>query len=122
MVLRGQDLDSAVICTKNRTFDIKGAETSNSMLIIPDISVPSDIESERSDRRLTWRTVTGVSYKYLEIQQCRPKLRRLKELLTATPYTEMSRREGQRGLSRHDLLERVQASEEELERVQASEE
>lgn len=114
MVMRGEDLDSAVICTNNRTFDLKGAETSNSMLLLPSISYPSDIVAGAEERKLAWRTVTGVGYKFMELQQCRPKLRRLRQLLTAKPYTHTSSKEGHRGFSLDALLERVQASREEL--------
>lgn len=58
--------------------------------------------------------MTGVFHKYLELIEVRPKLRKLKEILSETPYTEDSKKAGQLGPSFHDLLEKVQASEKEL--------
>ena len=56
----------------------------------------------------------GVFHKYLEMVEVRPKLRKLKEILSETPYTEDSKKDGQTGPTFKNLLDRVQASEEEL--------
>jgi len=39
LVIRGSETDSAVLCTANETFEIKEAETSNSLLILPHCSI-----------------------------------------------------------------------------------
>ena len=49
-MFRGQKTDKAVLCTKNKTFDIKEAETSNSLLIIPKLKFAEDISSELAER------------------------------------------------------------------------
>ena len=46
VVIRGQADDSAVLCTKNKTYDLKLAETSNTMLLLPDLKL-SDTLSQR---------------------------------------------------------------------------
>ena len=58
--------------------------------------------------------MTGIFHKYLELVEVRPKLRKMKEILSETPYTEDSKRTGQTGPSFRDLLDKVQASEKEL--------
>jgi len=118
MVMRGREEDNTVMCTHNRTFDVKGAETSNSMLLVPELSLPADIAGTGGTcldgRQLQWRTVTGVSYNYLEISRCRPRVRRLRETLSNRTYTETTSREGGDGVRLSELLETIQASEEEL--------
>lgn len=42
LVIRGGNTDSAVLCTSNETFEMKEAETSNSMLILPQCSLTSE--------------------------------------------------------------------------------
>ena len=58
--------------------------------------------------------MTGIFHKYLELVEVRPKLRKMKEILSETPYTEDSKKTGQTGPSFRDLLDKVQASEKEL--------
>jgi len=113
MVIRGDDMDTAVICTDDRTFEVRGAETSNSQLLVADILYPQDMGSG-CERRLCWRSVAGVSYKFLELLECRPKTRRIRELLSSKPYTHNSNKDGHTGYSLSVLLDRVQASRQEL--------
>ena len=41
VVLRGDRDDNAVLCTKDTTFELKVAETSNTMLLMPSLSDPT---------------------------------------------------------------------------------
>ena len=43
VVLRGDKDDHAVLCTKDRTFDLKGAELSNSMLLLRHLDYGPDL-------------------------------------------------------------------------------
>jgi len=58
--------------------------------------------------------VAGVFYKYLEMVEVRPKLRKLKEILSETPYSEDSKASGQTGPRYEELLDKVQASDVEI--------
>merc|ERR1719270_630029 len=93
LTIRGEDVENAVICSKDRTFDIKEAETSNSLMLLNKIVFPDTIDRSNSDRTLGWSEVGGVFQKYLEIIEIRPKLRKLKEVLSLNLYNEDSRRE-----------------------------
>lgn len=57
LVLRGQKTDKAVLCTKNKTFDIKEAETSNSLLLIPNLKFAEDVPIESGDRDIEEKEV-----------------------------------------------------------------
>jgi len=114
LTIRGDESENAVLCSSNKTFDIKEAETSNSLMMLDQVILPTNIEKTTSDRKLGWSTVGGVFHKYVEIIEIRPKLRKVKEVLSQNLYNEDTRREGKKGKSLSDLLETIQASEEEL--------
>jgi len=114
LTIRGDESENAVLCSSNKTFDIKEAETSNSLMMLDKVILPVNIEKTTSDRKLGWSTVGGVFHKYVEIIEIRPKLRKVKEVLSQNLYNEDTRREGKKGKSLSDLLETIQASEEEL--------
>jgi len=114
LTIRGDESENAVLCSRNKTFDIKEAETSNSLMMLDKVTLPVNIEKTTSDRKLGWSTVGGVFHKYVEIIEIRPKLRKVKEVLSQNLYNEDTRREGKKGKSLSDLLETIQASEEEL--------
>ncbi|KAJ9590233.1 hypothetical protein L9F63_016653, partial [Diploptera punctata] len=50
LVFRGLKDENAVLCTKNQTYDVKEAETSNSLLLLHNIRWPAyaDNYSERT--------------------------------------------------------------------------
>jgi len=114
-VIRGEESDNSVLCSNNKTFEIKEAETSNSLLLVSDLSFPDEMSSAGA-RSLAWRNVNGVFYKYLELVEIKPKLRRLREVMSEKPLTEHSRKDGHRGFKFEELLDKIQASEEELRR------
>lgn len=41
VVLRGERDDNAVLCTKDTTFELKVAETSNTLLLMPSLNDPT---------------------------------------------------------------------------------
>ena len=47
VVIRGEKGDSAVLCTESKTYDIKEAETSNNLLLVPQCSIGKEIEGEK---------------------------------------------------------------------------
>lgn len=42
MAIRGDHQDEAVLCTDKATFDLKVADTSNSLLLVPHCAIPKD--------------------------------------------------------------------------------
>jgi len=113
LTMRGEAGENSVLCSDTKTFEIKEAETSNSLLLVSQLCFPEQI-SKTDTRKLGWKNVTGVFYKYLELVEIRPKLRKLKEMLSENPYTEDSKKSGQLGPRMEELLDKVQASEEEI--------
>jgi len=112
LVLRGEEGDSAVLCSDSATFDVKEAETSNSMLLLPNLSLPPDeCVSKGVERTLAWREVSGVFYKYLELVEVRPRMRKLQTILLENLYTG---EEEKVGPTFDHLLDRVQCSEAQL--------
>ena len=97
LTIRGEDAENAVLCSRDKTFEVKEAETSNSLLLLDRIVLPGQVDTAASARSLGWSSVGGVFHKYLEIVEVRPKLRKLKEVLSRNLYTEDSRRDKTRG-------------------------
>jgi len=75
---------------------------------------PDSIDKTSSERSLGWSEVGGVFHKYLEIIEIRPKLRKIKEILSQNLYNEDTRRDSKKGMTKNELLDIIQASEEEL--------
>jgi len=114
LTFRGEDEESVVICSNNKTFDVKDAETSNSLLILPELSLAQDID-ENGERSLATRNVSGIFYKYLELQEIRPRLSKLRAELQNNILEESCVRDGTNaGVLYSRLLAIIQASEEEL--------
>jgi len=113
ITLRGDEDDPAVLCTDTHTYDIKEAETSNSLLLLDDLTLPST-EKDESERRIVPRTVAGVFYKYLEVLPSQPRLKRLEKILGKNPYGEDSNKAGLVGHTLTQLLDKVQADEESI--------
>jgi sister chromatid cohesion protein DCC1 len=42
VVFKGDHKESAVLCTKTKTYDVKEAETSNSILLLPELTFPDE--------------------------------------------------------------------------------
>ena len=40
LTIRGEGEDEAVLCTKNKTYEIKAADTSNCLLLLPSVQTP----------------------------------------------------------------------------------
>ena len=97
LTIRGDETENAVICSKEKTFEIKEAETSNSLMLVDRVTLPDQVDKSGTDRRLGLSSVGGVMHKYIEIIEIRPKLRKLKEVLHKNLYNEDSRRENKKG-------------------------
>jgi len=112
LTLRGEEDEGVVLCTQNKTYDFKEAETSNSLLILPDLSLDERV-GENGERSLEWRTVSGVYFKYFEITEMRPRLHKLRDVVV-TLEEEMVKAGTELGHTRTHLLNIIQASESEL--------
>ncbi|XP_062611315.1 sister chromatid cohesion protein DCC1-like [Saccostrea cucullata] len=117
VVIRGNSEDMAVLCTKTATFEIKEAEISNSMLIVPQLDIGPDLD-DSGPQRLKVSKVTSVMNNYYELRPCKPKVSKLKKLLEENMYSgrECEQDEEHQGhkYSFEDLLNIVQGSETEI--------
>ena len=111
LIHRGSDEDGAVLCTRSATFSVKEAETSNSLLVVPSLVLPDALE-KTGERSLIPSTVEGVFYKYLEVLPTQPTTKRLHTVLREKSYK--GGKDQDHGLTLSDLLDTVQASEEEI--------
>ncbi|SPP72933.1 sister chromatid cohesion protein DCC1 [Drosophila guanche] len=105
--------EKIVLCTDERTYDVKGAEISNSLLLVPDLKFgaatsTSPLKSPRTGnanaslerslndstedelevpRSLEQRSVLAVFHEYFECREIKPRFRKLSELLQLTRYS-----------------------------------
>ncbi|MCP4494486.1 MAG: DUF2036 domain-containing protein [Gammaproteobacteria bacterium] len=116
LVFRGRHDDYPVLCSDTRTYSVKEAETSNSLLLIPNLSLKNDlnhdlvgskgnrvvefrkVECERQNQLAVFGCdvyyfhrcllqVAGMTSKYLELKPIMKfKSARLRELLEDCPY------------------------------------
>ncbi|XP_037715860.1 sister chromatid cohesion protein DCC1 [Drosophila subpulchrella] len=110
---KGGQNEKVVLCTDERTYDVKGAEISNSLLLVPDLKFAaatstSPLKSPRTGnanaslerslndstedelevpRTLEQRPVLKVFHEYFECREIKPRFRKLGELLQLTRYS-----------------------------------
>ncbi|XP_071965830.1 sister chromatid cohesion protein DCC1-like [Antedon mediterranea] len=116
LIIRGEKTDHAVLCTDNKTYDLKLAETTNALLLVPDGVTPS--KSLDDNRSLKHQQVSGLVHTYFELKPARPKLKKIYKMLEDFEY-EGSVEENEKELTGRlysitDLLDIVQASEQEI--------
>jgi len=83
--VRGDKNDHAVLVTDTLTYELRDAETSNSMLLLPQLAFGSDLASE-GDPTVLETHVGSVIYNYFEIRPIKPRLKKLQMLLEENPY------------------------------------
>ncbi|XP_064088191.1 sister chromatid cohesion protein DCC1-like [Macrobrachium nipponense] len=119
LILRGDAEAGAVLCTKNKTYEVREAETSNSLVLLPEFSFPGGMPVD-GERSLINRQVHGIHYTYLEVRPCKPRLQKLRQLLSERPFNGLENNDQEMEGERYclnDLLDRVQCSEEELDQA-----
>ena len=137
LTIRGDANDSAVLCSNDKTFDLKEAETSNSLLLVDKLGFPgesqmrNDISSSQinksdtlEDSRLLYPShITGIVYRYLELKECRPRLSKLRAILNGSQkcgvkqiclYSGANSINTENSASFDDLLDTIQCSKVEL--------
>ncbi|XP_060680174.1 sister chromatid cohesion protein DCC1 isoform X3 [Hemiscyllium ocellatum] len=110
--------EHAVLCSEDKTYDLKIADTSNMLLILPDCKTPDQLGSESSSEHLIHCQIYGFAKSYWELKRTRPKLKKLKKLLMENQYegpsSEKERNSTYSKYTKEDLMERIQASEQEI--------
>ncbi|XP_043473038.1 sister chromatid cohesion protein DCC1 [Leptopilina heterotoma] len=115
---RGEKDDSVVLCTKNKTYDVRDAETSNAVILVPNLKFHSDLNNSLNENKsIVPSEVHGIFHSYLEVRQCKPRFSKIPVILGPTTFngTEYEKRVNQRELyDWNKLRSHIQASDEEL--------
>ncbi|XP_053323279.1 sister chromatid cohesion protein DCC1 [Spea bombifrons] len=118
LVIRGDKNDHAVLCSQNKTYDLKIADTSNLLLFIPGGKTSDQLPADQKELNVVQCEIAGFSNHYWELRRCRPKLKKLKKLLMENTYEgPENESENNKDLplyATNDLLDQIQASSEEL--------
>ncbi|RUS77100.1 hypothetical protein EGW08_015137 [Elysia chlorotica] len=115
--IRGDAGDGAVVVTETQTFDVKEAETSNSMLMIASLSYGPDIPSE-GDQTIINRQVSSIVHNYYELRLIKPRLAKLRALLSENPFRGSECEGDELDIGKKytfsELQQRIQASDAEI--------
>ncbi|XP_022657100.1 sister chromatid cohesion protein DCC1-like [Varroa destructor] len=122
VIIRGDLEDELVLCTGSRTYSVREAEISNSLLVVPNLRLaakgqPLTAAMSKAGDGLDTREVLKTFHHYWEPRQIRPSSRKLHSLLTESEYRgiELEGDIPQSSLfSLPKLLNHVQASESEI--------
>ncbi|KAK2577012.1 hypothetical protein KPH14_011974 [Odynerus spinipes] len=118
LAFKGRKDECAVLCTKNQTYEIKEAETSNSLLLISDLSLgPETKNPERSNRLVKRCCVKGIFHTYYEVLECKPHVDKILAILEPSCYNGKEYESTVDLTTLYDwdkLQNEVQASEDEL--------
>ncbi|XP_072855383.2 sister chromatid cohesion protein DCC1 isoform X1 [Pogona vitticeps] len=118
LVIRGDREEHAVLCSKDKTYDMKIADTSNTLLFLPGCATPEEFSPDKPTSNILHTQIAGISKNFWELRRCRPKLKKLKKLLMENPYkgpdSEKESTSANSKYTTEDLLDQVQASEEEI--------
>lgn len=113
ITIRGDNDDEAVFCTSKNTYELKAADTSNSLLLFPELTTPKSKEFSEVFKVVD-RSACSCFSTYYEARQSRPKTERLRHLLDDNAFCN---RDDESEIEKHTtegLLSLIQASEEEL--------
>ncbi|KAJ6663154.1 hypothetical protein lerEdw1_010747 [Lerista edwardsae] len=118
LVIRGDRDEHAVLCSQDKTYDMKIADTSNTLLFVPGCETPEQLCAYEPPSNIIHIQIAGFSTNYWELRRCRPKLKKLKKLLLENPYegpdSEKEKTLTHSKYTTEDLLDQVQASKEEM--------
>ncbi|NWU02236.1 DCC1 protein, partial [Urocynchramus pylzowi] len=118
LVIRGEKDEHAVLCSKDKTYDMKIADTSNMLLFVPGCKTPEELNADQASCNIIHSQIAGFSKNYWELRRCRPKLKKLRKLLMEDPYEGPDSQKDQASAfskyTTEDLLSLIQASEEEI--------
>ncbi|XP_053100106.1 sister chromatid cohesion protein DCC1 [Hemicordylus capensis] len=118
LVIRGDRDEHAVLCSQDKTYDLKIADTSNTLLFIPGCVTPEKLRANKPSANVIHTQIAGFSNNYWELRRCRPKLKKLKKLLMENPYegpdSGKERTMNELKYTTEDLLDQIQASKEEI--------
>ncbi|XP_058790089.1 sister chromatid cohesion protein DCC1 [Phymastichus coffea] len=84
---RGEPEEEAVLCTSNRTYEVKEAETSNTCLLVPKLKLKDEVFVEGLTEKIVEEVeVVGAFKSYLEVRECSPRLSKLQLILEPSSF------------------------------------
>ncbi|XP_054710851.1 sister chromatid cohesion protein DCC1-like [Uloborus diversus] len=115
LTIRGELNDQAVICTSSETYELKDAETSNSLMLVPELIWPE--EDQGGPMRLVPQKITGIFHDYYEMRRVKPSFKKLRNILDQSAFKgkEYESEIDHGKYTFGDLLDIIQSSEKELE-------
>lgn len=116
LTFQGNKKDFAVLCTKNRTYDIREAGTSNSCLLVPKLNLFEQTKVN-TDQIIKYYNVCGIFHTYYETKECKPKWEKLLNILEPTSFKGIEYESSichELLYNWHRLQNEIQASEDEL--------
>jgi len=113
LIIRGDGEDDAVLCTKDKTYELKAADTSNSLLLLPEIQTPKSHDFT-GDKNVVDVPVYSCFNSYFEVKPSRAHLGRLKQVLKDNQFSGEADSITNYQLTTEGLLSLIQASTEEL--------
>ncbi len=117
IVMRGDEDDEVSVCTENNVFNVKEAETSNSLLLVDSFGIPPDGLVVSEGRSTTDAMVLQTCHRYLELTKTRPNWQKLLLLLeekTLKSSIQMQDDISTYSVAKEVLLDRIRASESQL--------
>lgn len=115
LIIRGDMEDPAVLCTDTKTYEFREAETSNSLLLMPDMLWPEKCHD--SSMKVVPQNISGIFHTYYELRPMKPSYKKLRAILERSAYKGKEYEEDddeQKKYTFEDLLDIIQSSEEEL--------
>ena len=112
-VFRGEANDSVVLCSDSKVYDVKEAETSNSLLLVQNLLKPQECGTNPDDNQAHQVTVSKTIYRYLELKPARPGYRKLADMLESRSL-KLFQDFASSSWSYQELLDKIQCSENEL--------
>uniref|UniRef100_A0AAQ4RT58 Sister chromatid cohesion protein DCC1 n=1 Tax=Gasterosteus aculeatus aculeatus TaxID=481459 RepID=A0AAQ4RT58_GASAC len=118
LVIRGDADERAVLCSGDKTYDLKIADTSNLLLFVPGCRTPDQLTNSQESSHLVHTQIWGFCNSYWELKRQRPRLKKLKAILMENPYEGPAlggqKENTENRYSMQDLLDRIQSSQDEL--------
>jgi sister chromatid cohesion protein DCC1 len=115
LVFKGGLNEKVVLCSKRKTYEVRNAEQSNSLLVVPNLLLAKDMSSEimespplgeinksldksledeenqssqlADEHEIQHKNILKIFYNYLECKQIKPRARKVLDLLKLTMYS-----------------------------------
>ncbi|CRK92614.1 CLUMA_CG006166, isoform A [Clunio marinus] len=134
LVFKGGLHEKVVLCSSNETYEVRNAEQSNSMLVIPELlhaeatsdsplqkplsdninkSLDKSLENEENetsqppliDHQIEHKQILKIFYDYLECRQIKPRIKKIQDLIHLNTYNGS---ENEHLTDRHSMFSRRQ--------------